>query len=148
VKIRLAAWKSLAFVQISDLLARSDLDDYGVGLRQYRSPRSANTAIAGSRMPIATMITLDSGIAVPLITPNDVMNGDDFYISHNSLDAAIYGGETTALVIGQMQAFYILNGDHQAAYAALMPQGLSACLAYFKAHQGQMNKFSDRIGDA
>ncbi|ORE47683.1 hypothetical protein BKN49_05660 [Pseudomonas aeruginosa] len=99
-------------------------------------------------MPTATMITLDSGVTVPLITPNVVMDGDDFYISYNGVDAAIYGGQTTALVIGQMQAFYILDGDHQAAYADLIPQGLSACLAYFKAHQGQMNKFSDRIGDA
>jgi sulfur transfer complex TusBCD TusB component (DsrH family) len=99
-------------------------------------------------MPTATMITLDSGVTVPLITPNVVMDGDDFYISYNGVDAAIYGGQTTALVIGQMQAFYILNGDHQAAYAALIPQGLSACLAYFKAHQGQKNKFSDLIGDA
>ena len=62
-------------------------------------------------MPTATMITLDSGVTVPLITPNVVMDGDDFYISYNGVDAAIYGGQTTALVIGQMQAFYILNAD-------------------------------------
>ena len=98
-------------------------------------------------MPTATILTLDSGIAVPSITPNVVTDGDGFYISYNGVDAAIYGGQTTALVIGQMQAFYILDGDHQEAYAALIPQGLSACLAYFKSRQHQMNKFSDRVGD-
>ncbi len=98
-------------------------------------------------MSTATILTLKTGIAVPIITPNDVIDGQGFYVSHNSRDEAIYGGQSTALVIGQMQAFYILNGDHLNAYAALIPEGLSACLAYFKAHLHLMNRFSDRIGD-
>ena len=51
-------------------------------------------------------------------------------------------------LIGQMQAFYILNGDHQAAYAELIPQGLPACLAYFQANAASINKHSDRIPEA
>lgn len=62
---------------------------------------------------------------VPVVIPNKVVfetsekveyNGntyDGFYISHNSHDTGVYGGETTAIVLGQMQMFFILNGDHE-----------------------------------
>lgn len=99
-------------------------------------------------MPTAAIVTLASGVLVPIITPNDVTDGDGFYVSYNGVDSGIYGGQTTALVIGQMQAFYILNGDHQAAYAELIPQGLPACMAYFQANAASINKHSDRIPEA
>ena len=96
-------------------------------------------------MSSVVVVTLQTGVSIPLSIPNDVIDGDGFYVSHNLVDAPIYGCETTALVRGQMQAFYILNGDHRAAYAELIPLGLAECLAYFKANVALVNKHSDRI---
>ena len=81
---------------------------------------------------------------VSVQVPNVITEGDGFFVSFNDRDSAIYGSDTTALVFGQMQAFYILNGDHRAAYSALIPQGFDACLDYFKANIAGANKFSDR----
>ncbi len=80
---------------------------------------------------------------VPLSTHNVTSMGDGFYVSYNYADRSIYGDVTTALVWGQMQAFYILNGDHYDAYKALIPQGWDACYAYFLAHAEQANERSD-----
>ncbi len=77
--------------------------------------------------------------------PNVTTDGDGFFVSFNDRDSAIYGSDTTALVFGQMQAFYILNGDHRAAYSSLIPQGFDACLDYFKANVQHANKFSDKV---
>lgn len=87
------------------------------------------------------------GMPAFLPTPNDVVDGDGFYVSFNCVDLSIYGCETTALVVGQMQAFYILNGDHRAAYAPLIPEGFEACMDYFMANIDQINARSDRPGD-
>mgnify|MGYP003626343813 CR=1 FL=1 len=92
-------------------------------------------------------IPLSSGIPVPVLVPNTTMDGDNFYVSFNDYDHGIYGGDTTALVLGQMQHFYILNGDHRAAYAELIPQGIDACLSYFKANIADINKRSETISD-
>lgn len=89
-------------------------------------------------------ITLNSGEVISLFVPNSTQDGEGFYISHNDHDTNLYGDQTTALVLGQMQTFYILNGDHRAEYAELIPQGLEACLGYFAEHIDQMNKFSER----
>jgi hypothetical protein len=88
-------------------------------------------------------ITLASGLVVPVFQYNTIVNGDGFYVSHNDYDQAIYGGQTTGIVIGQMQGFYILNGDHREAYLPLISQGLAACIEYFYANIGRVNKFSD-----
>lgn len=80
--------------------------------------------------------------------PNTIIEADGFYISYNNHDHAIYGCDTTALVFGQMQAFYILNGDHRAGYEAVMGDGYEACLAYFRSHRDKMNKFSDKAPEA
>lgn len=64
--------------------------------------------------------------------PNQVTNGGDFYISHNTVDSSIYGGETTALVWGQMQRFFILKGNHVAQYEALLGDGWDACVGYYR----------------
>ena len=77
-------------------------------------------------------------------TPNLITQAADFYVSYNPVDVSIYGDVTTALVVGQMERFYILNGDHQAAYRDLIPQGFNACLDYFIEHIGEMNHRSDR----
>lgn len=81
-------------------------------------------------MPIASTVTLASGLIVPVMQYNSTIDGDGFYVSHNDHDVApsLYGGETTALVLGQMEKFYILNGDHREAYTALISSGYEACL--------------------
>jgi hypothetical protein len=91
-------------------------------------------------------LTLASGICVPLVQYNSTVAGDGFYVSHNDYDTSpgLYGCETTALVFGQMQNFYILNGDHREAYSALIPSGFDACMDYFKANIALINKRSER----
>lgn len=79
--------------------------------------------------------------------PNSTMDGDGFYVSYNAHDTAIYGSDTTALVFGQMQRFFILAGDHRAQYAELIPGGFGACLDYFKAHPDLAHERSDSVDD-
>ncbi len=94
-------------------------------------------------MATVHLLTLESGLAVPLIQYNSTMDGDGYYISYNDHDIDTYGCETTALVIGQMEGFLILNGDHREAYSALIPLGFDACLAYFMTNVEQANKRSE-----
>lgn len=75
--------------------------------------------------------------------PNAVLDADGFYLSYNNLDVSLYGDVTTALVIGQMERFYILNGDHRDAYQARVSMGLASCLDYFIATSAQINFRSD-----
>ncbi|PGK51869.1 hypothetical protein CN918_29190 [Priestia megaterium] len=70
---------------------------------------------------------------------------DGFYISYNARDVAIYGSKTTALVLGQMQKFYILNGDHRKQYAELINQGFHKCLSYYKDNIHNANKNSESL---
>jgi hypothetical protein len=72
------------------------------------------------------------------------MNGVGFYISYNNHDTDLYGSDTTALVLGQMEKFYILNGDHRAQYATLIESGFDACLEYFRANISLINMRSDK----
>lgn len=83
-----------------------------------------------------------------LSIPNTIQNGDGFYVSYNDVDAAIYGSDTTALVVSQMQYFYILNGDHRANYKRLIDQGLDACLDYYRENHEQISRFSDKLPEA
>lgn len=82
---------------------------------------------------------------MPLSVPNRLTQGDGFYISYNDVDGHIYGSDTTALVVGQMRAFYILKGDHRAAYAPLIEQGFDACLDYYRANPGMASSLSDKL---
>lgn len=68
-----------------------------------------------------------------------------FYISYNDIDVNIYGDITTALVLGQMQKFFILNGNHSANYKKLINNGFSACIDYFKNNIELINKYSDKL---
>jgi len=68
-----------------------------------------------------------------------------FYISYNSYDIATYGDVTTALVLGQMQKFYILNGDHRKQYEEIIEQGFYKCLEYFKNNINQAHDNSDEL---
>lgn len=69
---------------------------------------------------------------------------DGFYVSYNSYDVEIYGNVTTALVLGQMQKFYILNGNHSEEYSKIIKYGFKKCMEYFKENINQMNKHSDK----
>lgn len=69
---------------------------------------------------------------------------DGFYISYNSYDLNVYGDVTTALVLGQMEKFFILNGNHTEAYRKLLNNGFYACFDYYKKHEEQINKYSDK----
>lgn len=71
---------------------------------------------------------------------------DDYYISYNTRDYFTYGGVTTALVIGeQMDACYILLGDHRKAYDKL--DTLAECMQYFGGKADtQLAPYSDEIG--
>lgn len=83
-----------------------------------------------------------------LPTPNTVTRGDKFHVSYNSRDADSYGCDTTALVLGeQMDRFYILKGDHEAAYRKLIPQGFDACLDYFRANIAMAHPYGDKLPD-
>jgi hypothetical protein len=68
----------------------------------------------------------------------------EFYISYNDRDIADYGCATTALVQGQMEHFYILNGDHRENYTDLVEQGFDKCMEYFIANISQINKKSEK----
>jgi len=80
-----------------------------------------------------------------LTPPNKVLNDSPdalFYVSYLS-DEGWYGSDTTALVVGQMQRFYILNGDFREQYSELIPQGFKACYDFFKdnlEHRNEKNR--------
>lgn len=94
---------------------------------------------------------------IPIISFNTVIGGKDsriqingktydgFYVSYNSCDTEIYGDVTTALVLGQMQKFYILNGDHREEYKKIIESGFEKCFEYFENHIECINKYSDKV---
>lgn len=80
--------------------------------------------------------------------PNSTVEGEGFYVSFNAVDIRLYGCETTALVLGVMEKFYILKGDHRAQYAERMAQGFDACLAYFEANPNDVHPCSDKVASS
>ena len=92
-----------------------------------------------------TISILKTPGGIPFIVPNEIVGeGDGFYISYNNVDTSDYGSDTTALVIGQMEHFYILNGNHTANYLPLIKKGLNHCLKYFNKNKKLINKFSEK----
>jgi len=71
---------------------------------------------------------------------NSTTDYKDFYISY-CWRTSDYGCVTTAIVIGQMKHFYILNGDHREHYS----DNLEQCLEYFKQNDDLRNKYSDKL---
>ena len=59
---------------------------------------------------------------------NLTVDHKDHYISYNFADREMYGSDTTAIVIGQMQRFYILNGNH---LTQLADKSFKQCVKYF-----------------
>lgn len=83
---------------------------------------------------------------IPITCDDEVIhNGktySGFYISYNNYDLDIYGSDTTALVLGQMQEFFILNGDHIAEYKKLQGEPFSKYLEYFYKNGDKINRFT------
>lgn len=90
--------------------------------------------------------TIDTSYGpMTVLVPNTTMDGDGFYVSFNDTDIGIYGDVTTALVVGQMQQFYILKGDFRQQYAALIPSGLDACFQFFRQNLANAHPHSDKL---
>ena len=94
----------------------------------------------GVRVPEYNTVT--EGAADLVTHDGKVFNG--FYVSYN-YETRTYGCVTTALVVGQMEKFYILKGDHRAAYDALVSQGFDKCFEYYKANIAESHNYSDLI---
>jgi len=92
---------------------------------------------------------------VPCNVPNrtdDVVTGSPhWYVSYNNYDQAVYGSDTTALVLGQVEYILILNGDHRDGLRAcitvkdLATSRLNRCLAYVREHKAELNFRSNPI---
>ena len=67
---------------------------------------------------------------------------DGFYISYNDYDVDIYESDTTALVLGQMKEFFILDGNHIEEYKKLNGEPFSAYLDYFYKNEEFINDFT------
>lgn len=81
-----------------------------------------------------------------LAKPNSISQDyKDFYISYNAGDYMVYGAVTTALVIGQMEIVYILEGDHRKEYQEI-GENLDKCIEYFARNSDKMANYSDEIG--
>lgn len=65
------------------------------------------------------------------IAPNYVHDFGDWYISVNHVDHWHYGGPSTAIVIGQMEVFYVMKGDHDKELAG---RCLGEAMHYFMTH--------------
>jgi hypothetical protein len=70
--------------------------------------------------------------------------GNGFCISYCT-DTGFYGSDTTAIVVGEQEAFLILNGDHREQLFALIGNGLEDCLLYYLANKDQWNSYTDPI---
>lgn len=85
---------------------------------------------------------------VSCVVPNRVGEVDSgsphWYISYNDHDIEIYGSATTALVLGQMEYFLLLNGDHRNGFKEAIENRqacsrLEACLAYIRSNRALLN---------
>lgn len=72
---------------------------------------------------------------------NDTYGHNQHYVSYNFADRSIYGSDTTAIVIGQMQRFYILNGNH---VQALKGKDFNQCIEYFLSNSHLHNSRGDK----
>lgn len=84
------------------------------------------------------------------ISPNEILDGKDFFISYNpdpcgilpSMFHADAGSSETALVkSSDKQKYRILNGDFRKEYEKVIEKGFDACLALF-------NKLNKKYGSS
>lgn len=83
------------------------------------------------------------------ITPmgNYILNGKGFFISYNSnpgggisMFDGDYGSDETAIVTDK--GYSILNGDFREEYEKLVPEGLDACIDFYKKHEEDKSSWS------
>ena len=93
---------------------------------------------------MSTVTSERTPCGIPIILPNRVSNeSKEFYVSYNDCDQNLHGGhDTTAMVVGQMQAFYILNGNHEKVMGSL---SFDECLNYVHDHKDQLGIRSDKL---
>lgn len=70
-----------------------------------------------------------------------------FYVSYNDYDRVFYGGVITALVLGQMEVFLILNGNHAMQYIGLEGKPFSAYYDYYISNKEYRNDYSSDAFD-
>ena len=74
--------------------------------------------------------------------PNTVTHRDGFYISYNPYEPW-YGGDTTAVVLGNMDRFYILMGNHRKSLEGL---SFTECINYIHDNMDMVNmEYSDPV---
>lgn len=82
---------------------------------------------------------------------DDVVTGSPhWYVSYDNETIADYGSDTTALVLGQMEYFLVLNGDHRRGFKDYIKERgnltmLGACLQYVRDHKDALNYMSNAI---
>lgn len=91
-------------------------------------------------LPITVYNNVPIEISEKVKYKGKIYNG--FYISYNNHDVDIYGSDTTALVLGQMEEFLILNGNHIEGYRKLSGLPFSEYLKYFRKNEKYMNQFT------
>ena len=76
------------------------------------------------------------------IPPNITSHrSEDYYVSYLE-KSADYGCETTALVLGQMQLFWVLKGDHR---EGLEGKALQDAMQYVSTHVDLLHDMSDPV---
>lgn len=94
---------------------------------------------------------------IPMVVPNRTDDVDThskhWYISYNNHPSSRkdYGCDTTALVLGNAECFFILNGDHREGFRACIEcpdfsrSALVKCLTYLREHKEELNQYSDPL---
>jgi len=85
---------------------------------------------------------MNNPVLPPHCKPLNTISNDakDFHVSFNP-DSRDYGCETTALVIGNHQIFFVIDGDHRAD----MKGSLSDCLLHVYRNADKLNNASDPV---
>jgi hypothetical protein len=79
------------------------------------------------------------------IPPNKIIEFQNFYVSQNN-QSFNYESETTAIVFGQMQLFFILNGDHFDRVLNIAKDfGMQGVIDYFIKNIDETNKYSEHL---
>jgi hypothetical protein len=68
---------------------------------------------------------------------NFILRGEGFFISFNPMPVKGSGQETALVDARNLpdRPFYVLRGDHRAAFEALVDAGFDACLDYYLRHR-------------
>lgn len=97
-------------------------------------PKLTGLGFTGQRCPVTNTVA-----------PNMILAEDNYHISFTDSNSAVYGDNTTAIVL-QNRVFLILTGDHTEGLAsAKASNGLQGCIDYFIANIDQANPLSEHL---